>query len=190
PGWFGGANWYGAAADPETGVLYVPSNTAPIVVQLVEPDPATSDFRYVRGGTRGVQGPRGLPLFKGPHTRITAIDLSTGEHVWQIPVGDGVRQQLVEMGIPDPGPQGGGSITGPLLTPTLLFVGHTGARDGGEGGPALLAIDKATGRILHAAPLPAEPTGTPMTYEVGGRQYVAVAYGSADRAGLVALSVD
>jgi quinoprotein glucose dehydrogenase len=189
PGWFGGANWQGAALDPETGMMYVPSRTGPIRVTLVEPS-AGSDFRYVRGGSQSAAGPRGFPLFKGPHARLTAIDLKTGDHAWQIPLGDGVRQRVIDLGAPDPGPQGGGAYTGPLLTRTLLFIGHDGRRDGTAGGPALLALDKATGRMVHAIELPATPNGTPMTYEADGRQYIVVAYGGAIDAGLVALAID
>ena len=50
PGWAGGANWWGAAFDPQTQTLYIPSITAPIVVKLVKPDAARSNFNYVRGG--------------------------------------------------------------------------------------------------------------------------------------------
>jgi quinoprotein glucose dehydrogenase len=189
PGWFGGANWQGAALDPETGWMYVPSRTGPIRVTLIEA-PAGSDFRYVRGGSRSAAGPQGFPLLKGPHARLTAIDLGTGEHVWQIPLGDGVRQRVIDLGASDPGPQGGGAYTGPLLTRTLLFIGHDGRRDGGPGGPALLVLDKATGRTLRAIELPDTPSGTPMTYMIDGRQHVVVAYGGGDDAGLIALALD
>jgi len=189
PGWFGGANWHGAALDPETGWMYVPSRTGPIRVTLVEA-PAGSDFRYVRGGSQSAAGPQGFPLMKGPHARLTAIDLNTGEHAWQIPLGDGVRQRVIDLGAPDPGPQGGGAYTGPLLTRALLFIGHDGARDGAPAGPALLAIDKVTGETLHAIALPDTPGGTPMTYLADGRQYIVVAYGGGDDAGLVALALD
>jgi quinoprotein glucose dehydrogenase len=192
PGWMGGGNWFGASADPETGVLYVPSRTAPIVVQLVEPDPARSDFRYVRGGPQAVGGPQGLPLFKPPHAQITAIDLNTGEHLWQVPLGDGIRQRVIDLGIPDPGPLGGGSFTGPVLTSTLLFIGHTGPRDG-AGGPAdgaLIALDKQTGRTIHSVDLPASPNGTPMTYMANGRQFIVVAVGGGQETTLVALTLD
>jgi quinoprotein glucose dehydrogenase len=72
----------------------------------------------------------------------------------------------------------------------LLFIGHDGARDGGPGGPALLALDKVTGETLHAIGLPDTPSGTPMTYLANGRQYIVVAYGGGDDAGLVGLAVD
>jgi quinoprotein glucose dehydrogenase len=191
PGWFGGANWFGAAADPETGMLYIPSRTSPIKVQLVEGDPARSDMRYLRGGQTSAAGPQGFPLLKGPHLRLTAINLNSGDHAWQVPLGDGVRQRVIDLGAPDPGPQGGGAFTGPLLTETLLFVGHAGARDGdGSAPPALLAIDKATGRTLGEITLPGMPNGTPMTYQVGGRQMVVVAINTDDGAGLVAVALE
>ncbi len=50
PGWAGGANWWGAAFDPDTGMFYIPSITAPIVVKLNKPDAARSNLDYVRGG--------------------------------------------------------------------------------------------------------------------------------------------
>jgi quinoprotein glucose dehydrogenase len=192
PGWMGGANWFGASVDPATGILYVPSRTSPIVVQLVQPDPERSDFRYVRGGAGAVAGPEGLPLFQPPHARITAIDLNTGDHLWRVPLGDGARQRVMDLGIPDPGPLGGGSFTGPVLTETLLFIGHIGARDGNPDptAAALLAFDKATGELVHAIDLPAAPTGTPMTYQVDGRQFVAVAYGGGRDAGMIGLALE
>ena len=101
PGWGGGANWYGAGFDPDTGYLYVPSRTSPISVRLDKADPARSDFNYRRGRS-GLRGPQGLPLVKPPYVRLTAIDLSTGEHAWQVTLGDGPRQRLIEMGVSDP----------------------------------------------------------------------------------------
>lgn len=52
PGNVGGSDWGGAGVDPETGFLYVPSLTSPIVVQLVKGDPATGNMRFRRGGGR------------------------------------------------------------------------------------------------------------------------------------------
>ena len=192
PGWGGGANWWGAAFDPDTGMLYIPSITAPIVVKLVKPDPARSNFDYVRGGGAslgtGVDGPQGLPLFKPPYGRITAINLNTGDHAWQIPLGDGPREQISKIVGRDVGPMGAGG-GGPLLTKSLLFVGQGAAgRGGSQGGGAnlLRAFDKASGKLVADIELPGRPSGTPMTYMLGGKQYIVIATSDAR---LVALSL-
>jgi quinoprotein glucose dehydrogenase len=186
PGWAGGGNWWGAAFDPQTGMFYVPSITAPIIVKLIKPDPARSNFNYVRGGAAiggSAEGPRGLPLFKPPYGRITAINLNTGDNAWMIPHGDGPRKRvndtIKEMSGKevDVGPLGAGG-GGPLLTKTLLFVGQgAGGRGGRAGGGAnlLRAFDKATGKVVAEIELPATPSGTPMTYLAGGKQFIVLA---------------
>jgi quinoprotein glucose dehydrogenase len=181
PGWAGGGNWWGAAFDPDTGLFYIPSMMGDILVKLVKPDPNRSNFDYVRGGSAfasAVPGPRGLPLFKPPYGRITAINLNTGNHAWQIPHGDGPREQVNKIlaNGKDVGPLGSGG-GGPLLTKTLLFVGQgaTGRGGGGGGGANVLrAFDKATGKVIAEINLPGRPHGTPMTYLAGGKQYIAV----------------
>ncbi|MCI0485983.1 MAG: pyrroloquinoline quinone-dependent dehydrogenase [Blastocatellia bacterium] len=182
PGWGGGGNWWGAAFDPETGLFYIPSISFPIVVKLIKPDAARSNFNYIRGGGglgATAEGPRGLPLFKPPYGRITAINLNTGEHAWMIPHGDGARKRVSEIVGKDVGSLGSGG-GGPLLTKTLLFIGQgaggRGARAGG-GANVLRAFDKATGKVIAEIELPAIPTGTPMTYMMGGRQYIVLATG-------------
>jgi quinoprotein glucose dehydrogenase len=188
PGWAGGGNWWGAAFDPETGLLYIPSVSMSILVKLNEPDSARSDFRYVRGGGGfggGVSGPEGLPLFKPPYGRITAINLNTGEHAWMVPHGDGPRKAVSKVVGHDVGPLGsfGG---GPLLTKTLLFVGQGG---GGRGARAsssgvLKVYDKSNGHVIGDVPLPAPPSGTPMTYLAGGKQFIVVATNDGKLVGL------
>ncbi len=184
PGWSGGGEWHGASFDPDTGLFYIPSASAPIVVQLVEADPAESDLTYVRGGASSVGGPQGLPLTKPPYGRITAINLNTGEHEWMVPHGEGIRQQIIDMGILDPGPVGGNSRTGPVLTKTLLFVAQS---DGPRN--LLRAFDKASGEIVHEIELPLPPTGTPMTYMANGKQYLSIAVGGGQSAQLVTLAL-
>jgi quinoprotein glucose dehydrogenase len=210
PGAGGGANWHGGAVDPETGILYVPSRTSPTLVTLSAPDPEKSDFRY-RGGTGGVPGPRGLPLFKPPYVRMTALNLNDGTRAWMVPLGDGPRQKLIDMGVPDPGPLGGGAYTGPLITKTLLFVGLRGseaadlvfapttaavadiiesrARDV-VAPPELRAFDKQTGATVASVRLDVPPTGSPMTYMANGRQFIVLAYGTGSNSGLVGLALD
>ena len=182
PGWVGGADWNGAAFDPETQILYVPSITAPIVAALVEPDPEVSNFRYIRGTPRSVQGPRGLPLVKPPWGRITAIDLNEGEHVWMVPNGEGPRdhEALEGLDLPKLGVPG---RPAPLLTKTLLFIGEGTpsmvAMPRLGGGKMFRAYDKVTGDVLWETELPAGTAGAPMTYMENGRQYVVVSVGDA-----------
>ena len=74
------------------------------------------------------------------------------------------------------------------MTKTLLFLGLGGGPRSGQA-PVLNAFDKATGQIVHAIEVPANLTGTPMTYMAGGKQYIVAAYGAGPTAGLVALAL-
>ena len=194
PGWVGGANWGGAAVDPETGVLYVPSVTSPSVTALVPPaDPDSSDFNYVRGLPREVPMPSGLPLLKPPYGRITAIDMNTGEHLWMQPNGQGPRNHpaIAELDLPWLGQRGRAA---PLLTKTLLFLG-----EGTEaalsilpiaGGKFFRAWNKETGDVLWEIELAAGTSGAPMTYMANGRQFIVVAIGDEETPSqLVALAL-
>ena len=184
PGWGGGGEWHGAAFDPDTGLYYIPSASVPIVVQLREARRQRAELGYVRGGAMSVSGPQGLPLTKPPYSRITAIDMNSGEHEWMVPHGEGNRQQIIDMGILDPGPVGSTSRTGPVLTKTLLFMAQS---DGGRN--LLRAFDKASGAVVHEAELPLPPAGTPMTYMVGAKQYLSIAVGGGQDSRLVTLAL-
>src|ERR1700681_4175229 len=86
-----GANWPGGSYDPETGIVYVHSNTLTRLISLVH-DEKRSDMDYINGAGGGDTGSgltvQGLPLVKPPWGRITAIDLNKGEMGWQIPHGE------------------------------------------------------------------------------------------------------
>lgn len=184
PGWGGGGEWHGAAFDPDTGLYYIPSASMPIVVQLVEARRGREELEYVRGGARSISGPQNLPLTKPPYGRITAINLNSGDHEWMVPHGEGIRQQIIDMGILDPGPVGSLDRVGPVLTKTLLFFAQS------DNGRSLLrAFDKATGAVIHEFELPLPPTGTPMSYAVDGKQYISIAVGGGPDAKLVTLSL-
>jgi quinoprotein glucose dehydrogenase len=174
PGAGGGANWPGAAYDPETHTLYVPSSTAPSVHPLSQPDPARSDLAYVGSFLAAARGPRGLPLIKPPWGRVTAIDLDRGEHLWMTPNGwgPGEHPALAGLGL---GMLGGGSGA-PLVTKTLLFVTQERGL-GDDDSPRLNVFDKATGQLLGHVPLPDTPYGAPVTYLYRGRQFLVVAVG-------------
>lgn len=175
----GGANWSGAAVDPETGYLYIPSRDSITVTHFYEPDPKRGGTaRYTHGG-RGPRprGPQGLPLFKPPYSTMTAIDLNSGEHVWQVPLGigsDSVRNHPLLQHLDLPA-LGGERSTGPLATKTLLISGRSPAYgDDDAKSPKLVALDKASGAELGSVALPGRPAGSPMTYILDGKQYIAV----------------
>tara|TARA_B100000745_G_scaffold298186_1_gene246375 strand:- start:3964 stop:5877 length:1914 start_codon:yes stop_codon:yes gene_type:complete len=183
PGWTGGAEWSGAAFDPETSMYFIPSVTSPIVVQVVEQDPAVTEFRYIRDGLRNVNGPQGLPLTKPPYGRISALDLDTGEYQWVRANAQGIRQQIIDMGIADPGPVGVVNVAPLLVTKSLLFQAIN------DGIPVLRAMDKTTGETIADFDLPAIPQGAPMTYMIDGKQYISIASGGGSDAKLITLSL-
>ncbi len=181
----GGANWGGAGVDPETGILYVPSNNRSSVLHFYSPDPDTTGAtmtitQAAFGSGRQPRMPQGLPLFKPPYSRMTAIDLNAGEHAWMQPNGDGNRirnsPMLRDLNLP---PLGGDGRGGPLVTKTLLISALTAG--GTDDGPRLVARDKATGEIVGSLDLPAGTIGTPMTYAVDGRQHIAMTVGGGPR---------
>ena len=184
----GGANWMGSAVDPETGILYVPSINAYSIMRYITPDATGANLDYTQGGfaTPSIM-PQGLPLFKPPYSRITAIDLNVGDHVWMQPNGDGDRFRnlplLRDLNLP---PLGGDGRGGPVLTRTLLVSALT--TGGADGGPRLVARDKTTGVIVGSVDLPAGAIGTPMTYMHGGRQYIGLSIGG-DVPELIALAL-
>jgi len=205
PGWEGGANWQGAAFDPETGRLFVSSITSPIRVAVTKPDEKQkTDFAYLATLKFKVEGPEGLPLFKPPYGRITAIDLNKGEHAWQVPNGVGPRDHPALKEVKDlPARLGEPDRTALLCTKTLLFAGQApragklihALRSGVPPAdtsitykPSLRAFDKATGELVAEVPLPDNVVGAPMTYLHDGKQYVAFAVGGLlNAAELVAL---
>lgn len=204
PGWAGGANWAGASFDPETGVLYVPSMTSPIVVQLVKPNAGRSNLLYLRGGTMMPPSLDGLPILKPPYGRVTAIDLNKGETRWTIPIGDGPRHHplLKDLNLP---PMGAPIRNAALVTRSLLFVAMgQGNLGGGRSLPVgdrplsklepepikLRAFDKATGVMVWEFDPPSRPLASPMTYSYQGKQYLVVAAGAGPSAELIAFTLE
>jgi quinoprotein glucose dehydrogenase len=194
----GGANWQGGSYDPDSGIMYVFSNTNVSAIGLIK-DTVRSDMDWVQGTARnpnaaatpaasggggGGEGGgnvtvQGLPLIKPPYGRITAIDLNKGAIAWQIPHGetpDNIRNHpaLKGLNIPRTGRQG---RIGTLVTKTLVIAGEGGffTTPSGQRGAMLRAYDKATGQELGAVYMPAPQTGSPMTYMLNGRQYIVVA---------------
>lgn len=208
PGPLGGANWGGAAFDPETSVLYVPSRTTWNVSRMIAGNPKQSNFRFTAGGigheARQMLAIEDLPLFKPPYSRVTAIDMGRGEHLWVTPIGNGPRGHplLRDLNVPPLGDHVLGAS--PLVTKTLLFVSTTYLFVYGEpqapawakwGDPdvtrkLLYVMDKRSGAILHVIELDGLSAAAPMTYLHRGKQYVVVATGGGSASALVALSLE
>ncbi|HYU79896.1 MAG TPA: pyrroloquinoline quinone-dependent dehydrogenase [Vicinamibacterales bacterium] len=185
PGVNGGGNWGGAAADPETGVLYVRASNSPSLLAMGKADPSRTEGDYDIDRTRrGLQMPGGLPINKPPYGTLTAIDLNKGEHAWQVPLGDtpSLRSNPALRGVTLPARLGAAGLAGPVVTKGgLVFI---------PGGSQLYAFDKSTGAELWAADLAERGSGTPMTYATSsGRQLVVVATGGGDRAVLEAFAL-
>jgi len=65
---------------------------------------------------------------------------------------------------------------GLLVTKTLVIMGDPQSTTAsGKKGAFLRAYNKVTGQEVGAVYLPAQQSGTPMTYSVGGKQYIVVA---------------
>ena len=108
----------------------------------------------------------GYPVNTPPWGTLTAIDLNTGEHKWQIPLGE--YKELMDKGIPATGTDNYG---GPLVTASgLIFIAAT--RD-----EKFRVIDKLSGKIIWETTLPAAGYASPSTYAINGKQYIVIACG-------------
>ena len=200
----GGANWGGAAFDPAAGLLFVRSNEGATANQVCEnhgqnPDidvaftndcprgAAAAIFHDRPGGAkleRSRLGP--IPLTKPPYSKLTAIDLNSGEIAWSVAFGEGsalLRKHplLKDADLPDR--LGTRAVSGPIVTAGgLVFLG------GGE--PFLYAFDAEDGREVTRIATEFRTSGSPMTYRSrSGRQFIVVATGAGPDASLVALAL-
>ena len=193
-------NWPGGSYDPETHILYVHSQSAVATLGLVPPPPGSApDVRYHQGtvlaGARRSGGSgsatgeaggavtaltiQGLPLVKPPYGQLNAINLDTGDILWQVPHGetpDAVKNHPALKGLNIPRTGRPGNV-GTLVTKTLLVAGEPGfgVTATGQRGSMLRAYDKKSGAEVGAVYMPAPQTGSPMTYMLNGKQYLVVA---------------
>lgn len=186
----GGAHWGGLAYDPVRHIVVIPVNRIAAMVQLIRLDQVdTLEIKLNRSrlgdqytrmhGTpymmrrRMLVGPSGLPCSPPPFGALTAIDLNTGARAWDVPLGDPatIKPELAAL---SKTPLGTPNLGGPILTAGgVVFIGA--AMD-----HVLHAFDIETGRELWKGPLPGGARATPMTYEIGGRQFVVISVGGSD----------
>jgi quinoprotein glucose dehydrogenase len=130
---------------------------------------------------------QGMPIVKPPYGLLAAIDLNKGDLMWQVPHGDTpdvVRNHplLKGMTIPKTGQNG---AVGLVITRTLVVMGdpQVTTPPGRPRGAMLRAYDKKTGAEVGAVYLPAQQSGSPMTYMLEGKQYIVVAVSGGNYSG-------
>lgn len=175
PGTNGGANWGGGSFDPETHTLYVNSMDVGMLYRMAKrPEGSEVPYRAQGSGTPNSRfwDQKMNPCQKPPWGRLTAIDLDKGEFRWQSVLG--VVDELIAKGVPPTGaPNMGGSI---VTAGGLVFIGATNDS-------RFRAFDKATGKELWTARLPASAHATPLTYvgKKSGKQFVVIAAGGGNK---------
>jgi len=144
---------------------------------------------------RGGATVQGLPLVKPPYDRITAYNMNTGDLVWQkahSSTPDDIKNHpaLKGLDLPRLG-QPGRTFVGVLTTKTLLIAGEGGVHtnEAGKRIALLRAYDKLTGADAGAVEMPAKETGSPMSYEIDGKQYIVLAVSDGDGAKLLAYAL-
>ena len=186
----GGAHWGGVAVDTARQIAVVPVNHLVAIVQLIPLDrfdtlearqnASRFDDQYTRmHGTpyvmrrRILKSPGGVPCAPTPWGSFVAIDLKTGAKLWDVPLGDPANLKPEVARLPHP-PTGLPNLGGPIVTAGgIAFIGA--AID-----HVLRAFDIETGKELWRGALPGGARATPMTYAVGGRQFVVIAVGGND----------
>ncbi len=193
----GGTNWPGGSYDPETHTVYVYSKSVAQLTMIVNNTNKTfSDMEWVMGRSPpgepivrdgfkpGVIDVQGLPLMKPPYGRISAIDLSKGDIVWQVAHGetpDNIRNHPALKGLKIPRTGQAGKLA-PLVTKTLVVCGDAELTTdpSGRRGAMLRAYDKKTGQEVAAVYMPGRQVGAPMTYVLNGQQHIVLSIGGGE----------
>ncbi|HVZ28160.1 MAG TPA: hypothetical protein VG798_05840, partial [Rhizomicrobium sp.] len=130
----------------------------------------------------------GLPMVKPPYGLLTAINLNTGEHVWQVPNGDtpdSIKNKPVLKAVTMPEKTGHSANVGEAITKTLVIQGDGEyvTKPGHPRGAYLRGYDQKTGQQVGEVYMPAPQSGSPMTYTYDGKQYIMVAVSGGNYSG-------
>ena len=187
PGGGGGANITSpSVADPNSGYLFISSRSACSPVVLVPGEEAdvqyekptgTTFAQYASGpGAGAPRHPLGIPLFKPPFSRISAIDMNTGEYAWVIPTGETPSrvQEVIDDNNVDVGNTGTGALVPMVVTPNMLVYSDTAT----DGTPMLYAIDKANGETLGSIEVTDRSRYGMSSWTHDGHQYIMLQTGA------------
>jgi len=152
--------------EEKEALLHYLFGTTPDKTEVSSETIAPTKVPYKHKGYTKFLDNNGLPAISPPWGTLHAIDLNSGDYIWSVPFGE--TESLKALGHPTTGIENYG---GPVITENgLLFIGAT--KDG-----FFRAFDKKSGKILWEYKLPAAAFATPATYEVNGKQYIAIACG-------------
>jgi quinoprotein glucose dehydrogenase len=179
PGNVGGVNWGSSAYDPQRHLLIMNTNHLAMWVRLIERDKLAGvyeardqnrmkgEFARQAGTPYGMyrepflSPTRGTPCTQPPWGTTLALDLFSGKKAWDVPLGSYVKDVHT----------GTINLGGPMVTAGgLVFTAAAGDS-------YLRAFDADTGKELWKFELPAGGQATPVTYTLGGKQYVVIAAG-------------
>jgi quinoprotein glucose dehydrogenase len=180
PGTMGGGNWGGVSFDPVLGYIFVNTSSLGGTGHMVPAKPeAPMPWRNEGGYTRFIDED-GFPCQQPPWGELTAVNASTGEIEWRVPLGsyDAVEAQ----GLKNAGAANmGGSI---VTAGGLVFIGATTDSK-------FRAFDSRTGKELWVTRLDATADAVPITYlGRNGKQYVVIAAGGTNRFRMLAKTAD
>lgn len=172
PSALGGNNWGAPAVDPQRQIMVANTKHLPLAVTLVPRDDCV-DAAWQQAGSpycvvlEMVTSPLGAPCSKPPWSTLAAIDLGSGDLLWQVPFG--TLEELAPW--PLSRMAGGIEMGGPMIIGSgLIFIGAASDR-------YFRAFDIETGEELWRDKLPTTANGVPMSYTSGGRQFILVAAG-------------
>ena len=189
PSAIGGNNWGGPAIDHSRNVMVVNTmNLASLIVMIPRKDCnksleelAINDTQarftaieqnegipYCNLRSMGFFSPLGVPCTKPPWGTLTAVDLNTGDHLWNVPLG--TSKDIAPF--PFWWIKGAPNMGGPTVTASgVTFIAATSDY-------YLRAFNTETGEELAKFRLPTGGHATPMTYKnKDGRQFVVIAAG-------------